>query len=281
MTCRALTWSRRCFLFALPALLATSPSFAASRPETIRLVSSATTTPFARDALTPLKQDRKLDVTLASMGSEASLDEVRAGRADAALISRVLSDAEARIFHADTLASDSLLLIVNERNPLNVVNEASVRGIFQRQLSDWQQIGAGNTGAIVPVTRGAAYATRTVFDARFGIGRIVPTGIVELASNLATVLYVGADPQAIGYVSAVAFDDARRRGLRIKSVTLNDAKPDSNACPGSGYLLCRPISLVRLQGKASRDYQRLEAYLFSTQGHALLEQHGFTPARHR
>lgn len=277
MTHCVLHWSRYFFLFALPALLVTPKLMAAAPQAPIRLASSATAAPFAREALAQIKQDQKVDIVLVSIGSEASVDEVRSGNAAAALISRPLSAEEARIFHARTLASDALVLIVNERNPINVINEATVRSIFQRQLSDWKQIGAGSTGAIVPVTRSAAHATRTVFDARFGIGRIVPTGIVELASNLATVLYVGADPQAVGYVSAVAFEDARRRGLRIKSVTLIDPAPDPGNCPGTGYLLCRPINLVRLHGKTSRPYQLLETYLLSAHGRGLIEQHGFTP----
>lgn len=271
-------WSRWLFSLAMPAL-ATLPvtATAATAVPTIRLASSSTATAFARDALLPLKQERKLEVTITTAGSETDLDEVRAGRADAALVSRPLTPEEAVAFRATVLGTDRLLLIVNERNPLNVIDEKTVRGIFQRQLSDWRQIGAGNTGTIVPVTRSPTHGTRTLFDNRFAIGRIVPTGIVELASNLATVLYIGADPQAIGYVSAGTFDDARQRGLRIKAVLLKDAPPDKENCPGNGHLLCRPISLVRLQGRATPAYQTLESFLTSPAGQALQEQHGLSP----
>lgn len=278
MAFHSLHWSRWLLLFAMPVLAAMpATSIAAGQTPAIRLVTSSTTTAFARDIAPLLKEEKRLNVTLASIGSEAALDEVNAGRADAALISRPLTIEESRKFHARQIGKDRLLLIVNERNPLSIVDESTVRGIFKRQLSDWRQIGAGNTGPIVPVTRNAAHGTRTLFDAHFSIGRIVPTGIVELASNLATVLYVGADPQAIGYASAGSFEDARRRGLRIKAVTVITPPAEEEICPGAGYLLCRPLNVVRLHGTPTRAYETFESFLLGPRGQALMEQNGFSP----
>lgn len=278
MAPHSLHWSRWLLLLAMP-LLATMPvpSLAAERVQEIRLVSSPTMLAFARDITPLLKQEKRVNISLSSVGSEAALDEVAAGRVDAALISRALTEKETHKFHARQLGKDRLLLIVNERNPIHTIDESTVRGIFKRQLSDWRQIGAGNVGPVVPVTRGAAHGTRTLFDTHFSIGRIVPTGIVELDSNLATVLYVGADPQAIGFASTGSFDDARRRGLRIKSVTVITPPSEDETCPGAGYLLCRPLNLVRLQGSPTRTHQIVEAFLLGPQGQALMEQHGFSP----
>lgn len=278
MAPHSLQWSRWLLLFALPLLAAMPvPSRAAERVQDIRLVSSSTTLAFARDVAPLLKQEKRVNISLSSIGSEAALDEVSAGRVDAALISRALTEKEMHKFHSRQVGKDQLLLIANERNPLNTVDESTVRGIFKRQLSDWRQIGAGNVGPIVPVTRGSAHGTRAIFDSHFAIGRIVPTGIVELDSNLATVLYVGADPQAIGFASAGSFEDARRRGLRIKSVTVLTPPSENDICPGAGYLLCRPLNLVRLLGAPTRPQQILEAFLLGPQGQALMEQHGFSP----
>lgn len=278
MALRSLHWSRWLLLFAMPVLAAMpATSNAAGRTPTIRLVSSSTATAFARDVVPLLKEERLLNVSLTSIGSETALDEVGAGRADAALIARPLTSEEMRKFQARQLGKDRLLLIVNERNALNVIDESTVRSIYRRQFSDWRQIGAGNSGPIVPVTRGAAHGTRTLFDTHFSIGRIVPTGVVELASNLSTVLYVGADPQAIGYASAGSVEDARRRGLRIKSVTVLTPPAEEDICPGAGYLLCRPINLVRLQGTPTRAYEIFESFLLAPRGQALMEQHGFSP----
>ncbi|MDQ5941203.1 MAG: phosphate transport system substrate-binding protein [Pseudomonadota bacterium] len=267
---------------ASPAAPAASTTAAKSPPPaatTLRLASSATASAFARNILVPLKQGHALEINLSTTGSETALEDVRAGRADAALVSRKLTAAEEVEFRTLPLALDSLLLIVNERNPLERADAALIRGIFSRQIADWRQVGAGNSGAIVPVTRRPTYGTRTLFDNTFGVGRIIPTGIVELASNLATVLYVGADPQAIGYVSAAAFDDALQHGLRIKALKLNGLSPSAAGCRQTDYPLCRPISLIRKQGKAARGHERLESFLLSDEGQTLLEQNGFAPMK--
>lgn len=253
-----------------PAAGPASPS-----PPALRLASSATTTPLARTLASHLSE-RGQAIRLIHSGSETGLEEVRSGRVDAALISRPLSAEEAREFTASTLAMDSLLLIVHERNPLHFASADLIRKIFTREFSDWQQVGAGNAGSIVPVTRRQVDGTRTVFDNAFGIGRVIPSGIVELASNLAAVLYVGADPQAIGYVSAEAYDDARRRGLRIRALSLDNQAPAASGCRQSSYPLCRPIVFVRRTGKPPKAHEPFEKFLGTPEFRAMLTQHGFS-----
>ena len=241
---------------------------------TFRLATSPTTTPLARTLVGHFSEQGQ-SIRLVHSGSESGLEEVRSGRVDAALIGRALNNEEAKEFHATTLALDSLLLIVHERNPLHSASPDLIRKIFTREFSDWRQVGAGNVGTIVPVTRRQADGTRTVFDNAFGVGRVIPSGIVELASNLAAVLYVGADPQAIGYVSAEAYDDARRRGLRIRALALDNQAPAAGACRGSTYPLCRSIVLVRRAGKPLKALAPFESFIGTPEFRAMLAQHGF------
>ena len=92
---------------------------------------------------------------------------------------------------------------------------------------------------------------------------MIPTGIVELATNLAAVLYVAADPQAIGYVSADAYEDARRRGLRIRALRLDGQLPGAKECRKLSYPLCRLIVFVRPIGKPAGDVEQMERFLRS------------------
>lgn len=271
-------WLASVILFALANAAGAAPAQTAKStpPVTFDLATSVTTTPFARNLASAL-QEQRLHLRLQNVGSERAIDEVRAGNVDAALISRALTSDEARDFQATTLAMDSLLVIVNERNPLENADRALIRRIFSREFGDWRQVGAGGSGTIVPVTRRPSDGTRTVFDNAFGIGRVIPTGIVELASNLAAVLYIAADPQAIGYVSAETYDDALRRGLHLRAVKLDGMAPAAAACKPDSYPLCRPIVLIRRPGKAPAGHAQIEQFLHSPEGRALLEQYGFAP----
>lgn len=256
------------------AVGAASTSAVKPAPE-IRLAASATTIAMAREMVDALQQEPGHTIRVLPAGSESAIEDIRSRRVDAALIARGLTPEEARSLHAVTLASDSLLLIVNERNPIAELDKATVRRIFSREVSEWKQIGIVGHGTIVPVTRRATDGTRTTFDNAFGIGRVIPTGIVELATNLAAVLYVAADPQAIGYVSAEAYADARRRGLRIRALRLDGQLPDAHECQSASYPLCRPIIFVRPIGKPPRGVEQVELFLRSANGRALIDRAGF------
>lgn len=243
----------------------------------LRLVASATLAPLAAEVAATV-QRKGGGIALSVAGSEIALEQLTAGQADVALIARPLSEAETRRLDGRIVGHDSLLMVVHERNPLEQIDEARIRAIFSRQLSDWSQIGAGNSGAIVPVTRGLGSGTRTVLDTTFGIGRVVPAGIVELGTNLAVVLYVAADPQAIGYVSSGAYERARQRGVGIKALRLGGFTPSAQFCVGSHYPLCRPLLLVkRRHAPATRDQALLESALGGPLGEDLFVRHGFAP----
>ncbi len=279
----ALRISRWLGLFVLSALtsLSGAGTAAAAAPDELRVMAATSLAPLAGELETALRrQGGRIRLTIA--GGEAALTAVADGEAEAALLTRALDDNEATRFVGRIVGHDSLLLVVHERNPLDDISEAQVRAIFSREFSDWQQIGAGNAGAIVPVRRGLASATRRLFDRAFGIGNVMPVGAVELASNLATVLYVAADPQAIGYVSAGAYAQARQRGLRIKALRMAGQAPDARTCAdGSAYRLCRPLLLVVRKETPARRTAALAAMLTGPLGEDLLIRHGFAPAAAR
>ncbi|MBI2308930.1 MAG: substrate-binding domain-containing protein [Rhodocyclales bacterium] len=275
MAHRIFRWLGLLVLSVLTSLAAAAEQAPPGNRGMLRLTASATLAPLAAEVVETV-QRKGGRIALNVVGSEVALEQLSAGQADAALISRSLSEGESRLLDGRIVGHDSLLLVVHERNPLTQIDDAGVRAIFSRQVSDWSQIGAGNGGAIVPVTRGLGNGTRTVVDTAFGIGRVVPAGIVELGTNLAVVLYVAADPQAIGYVSSGAYERARQRGVGIKAVRLGGFTPSAQFCVGSHYPLCRPLLLVkRRHAPATRELMLLEATLGGPLGEDLFVRHGF------
>jgi phosphate transport system substrate-binding protein len=247
----------------------------------LRVIASATLAPLANELGERVRQaDTPIQLRIA--GSENALEALAAGQADVALVARALTAKEAALFDSRTIGYDSLLIIAHARNKLAGIDRDTLRGIFSRQLSDWSQIGAGDSGAIVPVTRGQGNGTRTVLERAFDIGSVVPAGMVELGSNLAVTLYVAADPQAIGYVSAGAYSRARQRGLGIKALPLDGITPDAAFCVGSKYPLCRPLILVKRRHlEQRRTAARIDALLAGDDGIDLLVRHGFAPPASR
>jgi len=271
---------RRSGLYSIIALLLLPATL---RADTLPPQSSGELRLFAATSLAPLATEtanrmRKTGtrIQLRIGGSESALQAVADGSADAALVARELDAAERTHFSSRVIGHDSLLLVVHERNPMEEISTDQVRSIFSRQVSEWHQIGASNGGAIVPVTRKRDSGARTVIDRAFDIGEVIPAGIVEIGSNLAAVLYIAADPQAIGYVSAGTVDHARQRGLRVKALHLDGLAPNADSCTKGRYLLCRPLLLVVRRNKAaSPALHTLEHLLGGTDSDLLLAHYGF------
>jgi phosphate transport system substrate-binding protein len=272
MALRALHWLG--FLAATPVLLSATAAAQSMAPTgTLRIAAAATLAPLAGEVAATLRQSgRRIALDIAR--GEKPLAALADGEADAALVARPLDADESRRYDSRLIGHDSLLLVVHERNPLDRIDTAGARAIFARELSDWQQVGAGNSGAIVPVTRAPGSDTRRVLDRAFGIGEVNPAGSIEVGSNLAAALYVAADPQAIGYLSAGAYEEARLRGLRLKALRLDGMTPTTRFCTSGNYDLCRPLLLVRRKGVGGF----VEAALAGAAGDELLSRHGFAPA---
>lgn len=264
-------WCARLFGAAL-ALLASLDAVAAPPP--LQIAGSTTLAPAIRTATATLKESRGIAYRVRTGGSEEALRELAAGRIDVAMVSRPLRPYEIRDFHAVEVAQDNLAVIVNGRNPADRTSFELLRSIFSQGLANWPDAG-GPPGTIVPVVRGSGHATRTFFDEVVGTGNLVPSGVIELNSNAAMVMYVAADPQAIGYASVGAAADAQQRGLSIRTMLVDGLSPDA----GDGrYPLSRPLLLVtRHEGMKRKEFGALIEYLRSGAGQALLRSYGFLP----
>lgn len=233
--------------------------------------------PLARE-LVDLLQPQGVRVVLAPARGDRPLDALAAGQADLALVARSLTSEESARFAAQRFGVDRLLLAVHERNPLNALDRARVRAIFARETTDWQQIGAGGSGAIVPVVRAQGSDTRRTVDAFLDIGEVMPAGMIEVGSGLAAALYLAADPQAIGYLSAAVLERAQHQGLRLKILPSGTAAGEDGDCTHAQTIRpCRPLLLVRPRSGAARG-AAVEAALTGGDGAALLARHGFLPA---
>lgn len=248
----------------------------------LRIAVATTLLPLSNDLLSAPGAASKRFRFISSRG-EQPLEALTRGEADVALLARQIDMDEAKRFNARVFGCDKLLFVVHERNPLERISMATMRAILGREVSDWQQIGAGNTGAIVPVIRAPGSDTRRFVDTALGLGEVMPAGMVEVGSNLAAALYIAADPQAIGYLSSGAYEQARQRGLRMKALTLEATSaatpPGTNTSFPENDRMCRPLLFVQPRETAMRNGALLHAILSSDAGKALLLRHGFIPAR--
>lgn len=247
---------------------------AVAAPPALEIAGSTTLAPALRATAATLQQSRNLLYRVRAGGSENALRDLAAGRIDVAMVSRALRSHEARDFHSVEIARDNIAVIVNSRNPVARLDSRTLQAIFSLRIANWPEAG-GPPGIIVPVVRGTDHGTRAVFDEAAGTGNLIPAGVIELNSNAAMVMYVAADPQAIGYASNGAVAEARQRGLQIHTLLIDGFSPEME----DRYPLRRPLLLVtRRDSRPRHETATLIEYLKGGAGKALLASYGFTPS---
>lgn len=242
------------------------------------LVGSEILRPVARESAENLGRDAAIAVRTQGGGSDAGVQAVLAGSADIGLVARSLTADEARRLVAVVVGFDGIAVAVNERNPLAGLSHAQVHALFTGRVSDWRELNGGAfAGAVIPVIRAPGRAERQLFDQHFRIGMLLPTHAVELGTNLASLLYLSSDPQAVGYVSMGALAEGRRRGLKVKSLAIDGVPAANQSCRDARYPLCRPLLLVT-RNRPGKEAQRFIEFMSSPTGRTIIEQHGFLRA---
>ena len=228
-----------------------------------------------KEAAVYFSQDANAAIRVAGGGSDAGIHAVQIGAADIGMSARALTPDEARVMQARPLASDGIALIVNERNPLTAITGNQVHDLFEGRVNYWRDLGiATSLGAPIPVLRSPSRAARQQFDGYFRIAPLLPAHAVELGSDLAVLLYVSSDPQAIGYISIGMLTEARQHGLKVRGLHLDGAEPTARNCAEHRYPLCRSLFLVT-RGQPRGETKQFFDFVFSPAGRAIMEQHGF------
>lgn len=241
----------------------------------LRIASSSASLHLARESATYFAQDSSVATHAVGGGTDAAIRAVRNGEADMAIAARELQPQERSGMHSRLLGHDGIVLIVHGRNPLGRITTSQVHDVFEGRLSAWSEFGDGpSSGVVVPVLRSPTRAARQIFDNHFRIAPLLPPRSVELGSDLAVLLYVSSDPQAIGYVSIAMLTIARQHGLKVKGLMLDGAEPTAAGCVARTYPLCRPLLAVTRGAPGGPAKQFLD-FLLSPAGRELTIQHGF------
>lgn len=242
----------------------------------VRVVGSSTILPIVKQAARIFTAETGILVHPRGGGSSAGVHGSLNRMAEIGMVSRALNPEEAKRLTALTIGWDGIAVIVNNRNPIQDISREQVIGVFSGKIQDWQDLGSCEC-KIVPVVKHQGRATRELFDRFFGLQEIKPPQQAHIiGSNAEAMVFVAADPMAIGYVSVGSVERAQALGARIKGLTLNGiATTMANVVSGT-YPLTRPLNLI-VQGKPNRQAQRFIDFMLSPRGQNVVREQGFHP----
>jgi phosphate transport system substrate-binding protein len=213
------------------------PEFASVPGEipTILYVGSSTIANFITDAERAYGRARfAIDPVPESLGGERAMQD---GNADLAGVAwDPMEETLAMGIQATLIGTDTIALVVNEKNPVTELTLAQLRGIFTGRIKNWKEVG-GQDLEIRPMVVGRESATRTVF-------RVLALGGEAYAPHAKVVtpdshmpMEVEAEPGGIGTIS---FSFLCAGGV-VRVLTIEGEGP----LPGDlEYAIIRPLYLL-------------------------------------
>jgi len=222
-----------------------APRESSSSPVTLRVAGSTSMLPIIQDLADAYSQGHPgVYFEISAADSEAGLLSLRQGRAELALVSRLLTQDEEsgsaygnQALSQTVIAHDDVAIIVHPANPVRNLSLIDLRSVFGGQVSSWQELGGLDT-PIEVVSREAGSGTRNVFEHAVMNGRRVTPNAVVLPNSSTVLDYVQTHEGAVAYLSSLYITPAT-------AVLGVDAHPAGQSDSGAdAYPITRPLLLV-------------------------------------
>ncbi|MFY8135057.1 MAG: substrate-binding domain-containing protein [Aquimonas sp.] len=216
-------------------------------------------------------------VQLHAHGSSTGFADLEARRADLAMSSRPITEAErARLgaVREVVIALDGLAIIVHPANPLRQMELRDVRRVFAGELSDWSQLGRSG-GRIALHARDDRSGTYDTFRSLvLGSAPLSPRAL-RYESTDALAAAVARDPNAIGFVGLAGVQGVRALAVADGALA---REPSAREVAVEDYALARRLFLYAPAGEDAR-LESLLAFVLSDAGQRIVEQTGFVSQR--
>lgn len=252
--------------------------------DALRISGASTMLPFIQEIAELHKELYHVNYTAAAGGSGAGINHATDGTSDIGMVSRALRDSEMQVLSNITVGLDTIVFIINERNPVNAINKQQLTEMFSQEGALWSRYG-GNQYPIVLVNKEIGRSTLDLFEDYTGLRnakrdqnehpKILNTAI-EVGANLEVATLVGGIPNAIGYLSLGTAVDLIDRGMPIKILKLDGIDATQENVINGTYPILRELNVVYREDNEAKVRTMLDL-LLSEQGQSIIENYSFIP----
>ncbi|MDB5989369.1 MAG: transporter substrate-binding protein [Herbaspirillum sp.] len=217
----------------------------------------------------------KVEIKIEMGGSPRGISDVRDGKADIAMVSRVLSDQEQDL-KGFPIARDGIGMIVHRANPVTMLTSAQVSAIFTGRIKNWREVG-GRNAPIVVIGREDGRSSIELFKEHFKLRYSeIQSKIILGADNPTVINAVAAQPDAISIMSVITAENQQQAGALIKIVDLDGVAVTRAGILTGNYPLSNPFSLAT-RGLPTGLRKTFIEYCLSAQVVDIIENMGFIP----
>jgi len=211
-------------------------------------------------------------VAVQGVDSAIVLQAVLSGVADAGFVDWGEIPPAASNLDVVAVADDAIAVVVNPANIVSDITVGQLRGILSGNIRSWSAVG-GADRPINVVVREAGSGTKASVEALLGGVGVAGNAVVQDTSG-ALIESVGADGNAIGYVSFSRFDS------RVRALSVDGVPCDRASIRAGLYPLVRPVHLV-LPGSAKDIAGEFARFVAGERGQALIRESGLIPRSDR
>jgi len=267
------------FVFAALGLNGTSPGHVPVAPrkraQKLHIAGSTTMGPLLKEIAAKyhlLHPEVAIEVDLG--GSSRGLEDVRAGHAHIAMLSRALAPSE-RDLYGIPIARDGVGVVVHANNPLRQLSIGDLQAIFTGRLRTWQE--AGGSHEKVYALGGLSDGASSALFARFlrqPLDAFSLNAAVE--SNIERLAVVASCENAIAYVSVGAAERAISQGVSVRLLPISGVAASTANIRNGSYPVCRVLTLASMDAPTGVA-RSFFAFCLSAQVNGILSAFDFVP----
>jgi phosphate transport system substrate-binding protein len=207
-------------------------------------------------------------------GSSRGLEDVRAGHAHIAMLSRSLALSE-RDLYGIPIARDGVGVVVHANNGLQQLSIEQLRSIFTGAVRQWHEVGGSREE--IQALGGLQEGACSALFARFL--KVPPTAFTldaAVESNIERLAMVAGSETAIGFVSVGAAERAISQGVSVRLLPVAGIAASSANIRNGSYPICRALTLASMDSPTGVA-RSFFAFCLSAQVNRILAAYDFVP----
>ncbi|MBC7387605.1 MAG: PstS family phosphate ABC transporter substrate-binding protein [Opitutaceae bacterium] len=178
----------------------------------LKIAGSTTMAPILKNVAAYFKSANDITVNIKETGSIEGIKAIYSDSADIAMASNQMPDSLVNLFQKNKkeyaeflLAGDALVFIVNINNPIKKLTDATLKGIYRGEITNWKMLG-GNDENIKLFSRDQTSGTYSFFKETILTDKSLPEGVDYFKDQNEILRHVSKEKNAIGYISFAKLD---------------------------------------------------------------------------
>ena len=221
-------------------------------------------------------------ITISAHGSATAFTALKNGKCDVGMASRKIKDDEAgelsslgattSVASEHILGLDGIAVIVNESNPIDMLDKDRIMRIFTGEITDWSQVGLYH-GAINLYARNDNSGTYDTFKSLVLAGQALAKGAQRFEDSKDLSEAVASDPNGIGFIGLPYILNSKPIAVSEKGT--RSLLPNRLSVATEDYLLSRRLYLYTPANPQNKYIRPFVEFALSKRGQDVVGSSGF------